>query len=77
MIYKLIRQQTFVGQTTEEIQATSCKENYNNGILESITFFDGDNEITIEIVVGDIYYRVLDENGNVIYKHNCGSNHNC
>lgn len=41
--------------------------------LKSITFFKDNEEETIELMIGDPFYKVLDENDNIIFKHKCHS----
>ncbi len=39
--------------------------------LESVTFFKDDTDETIKLMTGDPYYQVLDDNDQIIFKHNC------
>jgi len=81
MKYKLIVQNTLFREneiinefnriTEREIESDTCKE--KDGVLFFIT-----NEEIIETinVLGDPYYKVLNENNEIVFKHNCDSNHN-
>jgi hypothetical protein len=40
--------------------------------LKGITFFkDNNEEQYIELMIGDPYYKLIDENGKTLSKHNC------
>ena len=86
--FKLVRQRTLFSENdiinetnkthTISVEADRCIENYDEiNTLNSVTFFDEENnEInTFELLVGDPYYKVIDENGNIIFQHHCSNHH--